>query len=37
MMSIVAQLHVRMHLDIYMLCINCFVVYNPDVNSDFRD
>ena len=28
--SIVAQLHARMHLDIYMLHINLFPVYNQD-------
>ena len=36
MVSIVAQLHARVHLDIYMLHINHFAVYNPDVNSDCK-
>ena len=30
MVSFVAQLHVRMHLDIYMLYINHFAGDNPD-------
>ena len=31
MVSIVAQLHVRLQVDIYMLYINHFAVYNPDI------